>query len=31
LIAGFGEGRQRLLELLDYLNGYAEQKNHSHR
>lgn len=31
LIAGFGEGRQRLLELLDYLNGYAEQKHHCHR
>lgn len=31
LIAGFGEARHRIVELLDYLNAYAEQKNPSNR
>ncbi|MCW5963565.1 MAG: polyprenyl synthetase family protein [Bryobacterales bacterium] len=31
LLAPFGEGKERLLVLLDYLNAYANQKNHCHR
>lgn len=31
LIAGFGEGRHRILELLDYLNAYAEQTDRCNR
>jgi geranylgeranyl pyrophosphate synthase len=31
LISGFGERKERILALLDYLNAYADQKNHCHR
>ena len=31
LISGFGERKERVSVLLDYLNAYADQKNHCHR
>jgi len=31
LLSPFGEGSDRIVVLLDYLNAYADQKNHCHR
>lgn len=31
LLSTFGEGQERLVVLLDYLNAYANQKDHCHR
>jgi geranylgeranyl pyrophosphate synthase len=31
LLSTFGEGKERLVVLLDYLNAYANQKDHCHR
>ncbi len=31
LLSTFGEGKDRLVILLDYLNAYANQKDHCHR
>ncbi len=31
LLSTFGERKDRIVVLLDYLNAYADQKNHCHR